>query len=377
MLIKKIFIALIIIILFPVRAVSAYYPETSAKSAILINVDTKEILYEKNAYEFLPMASTTKIMTSILAVESGEMYKHVIAEKDYNCEGTAIAIKKGDTFTLETLIYAMLLESGNDAAELTADFLSGSQLYFADMMNQKAKDIGMTSTCFVTSSGLDAKNHGTTAYDMALLGAYAINNPVFKRICSTERATVQYISPNKSSTFVNHNRLLREYAGIIGIKTGFTKKSGRCLVTACEKNKTTLVAVTLKAPDDWNDHKKLYDYGFSAISKTESSVKLPSSVKVYGSECKTVNIIADTITLRSASDVKTEYKINLKKWVYAPIKKGDILGTADILIGKKTVKTVYLRAAEDVEALSGYKKPIFSIVYKIKQFLKFERLDIK
>ena len=223
MLIKKIFSVIIILTLFPFSALAANNPETSARSAIVINADTKEIIYEKNAYEFLSMASTTKIMTSLLAVESGRLSEFVTAEKDYNCEGTAISIKKGDTFTLEALVYAMLLESGNDAAELTADFIAGSQIDFSEIMNQKAKIIGMNSTRFVTSSGLDAQGHGTTAYDMAQLGSYAIKNPVFRKICSTQKATVEYISPDISRTFINHNRLLKEYEGIIGIKTGFTK----------------------------------------------------------------------------------------------------------------------------------------------------------
>lgn len=369
MLIKKIFIILIILTLFPVRASSVGHPETSASSAILINADTREISYEKNAYEFLSMASTTKIMSSLLAIESGRLFDYVTAEKDYNCEGTAISIKKGDTFTLETLVYAMLLESGNDAAELTADYLAGSQTEFAEMMNKKAKEIGMKSTNFVTSSGLDAEGHGTTAYDMAVLGSYAIRNPIFRKICSTENATVKYISPEKSATYVNHNRLLKSYEGIIGIKTGFTKKSGRCLVSACERNGITLIAVTLKAPDDWNDHKKLYDYGFSVHKEVIIDKKFPEKVTVYGSDKKSVSIKTESENLTTAkaniSDIT--YRVYLDKLLYAPIKSGDILGYAEVFVNDKYIKRINLSATEDAELYEKNNRPNFSLKYKLKR----------
>jgi len=376
LLIKKFLIIFIILTLFPISVFSAYYPETSAKSAILINADTKEILYEKNAHEFLSMASTTKIMTSLLAVESGRLSDFVTAEKDYNCEGTAISIKKGNTFTLETLVYAMLLESGNDAAELTADYLAGSQAEFAKLMNKKADEIGMNSTCFVTSSGLDSEGHGTTAYDMAVLGSYAIKNPVFRKICSTEKASVEYVSPDISSTFVNHNKLLKSYEGIIGVKTGFTKKSGRCLVTACERNGTTLVAVTLKAPDDWNDHKKLFDYGFSIQTEKSIEIQIPYNITVYGSHNNSVKIQADVDKFSTArgNNEDISYKIHLNKWIYAPVKDGDIIGYADIYIGNKLAKQINISAIENAELSEINNKPNFSLRYKIKRIFKYGRV---
>ncbi len=373
---KRIFIIIIILTLFPVRVSSVSYPETSAKSAILINADTKEILYEKNAYEFLSMASTTKIMTSLLAVESGQFSSFVTAEKDYNCEGTAISIKKGNTFTLETLTYAMLLESGNDAAELTADYLAGSQTDFAEMMNKKAKELGMKSTNFVTSSGLDAENHGTTAYDMALLGSYAIKNPIFRKICSTDKATVKYISPDISSTFVNHNRLLQRYDGIIGIKTGFTKKSGRCLVTACKRDGIILIAVTLKAPDDWNDHKKLYEYGFSNQNEVSINAVFPEEITVYGSKKRSVSIKADSLDFATSDKNKNDITciIHLDKWLYAPIKSGDIVGYAEIFISNKYVKRINISATENAEICDINNKPNFSFRYKIKGIFKYRKV---
>ncbi len=371
MLIKKIFSVLIILSFVPLSAFAVSHPEITAKSSILINSDTKEVLYEKNAYEFLSMASTTKIMTSILAIESGRLKESVTANRDYNCEGTAISIKKGNTFTLETLVYAMLLESGNDAAELTADFLAGSQDEFSKMMNSKANEIGMEDTCFVTASGLDADGHGTTAYDMALLGSYAINNPVFRNICSTEKATVRYISPDISSTYINHNRLLKEYDGIIGIKTGFTKKSGRCLVTACERNGTTLVAVTLKSPDDWNDHKKLYDYGFSVQKEADFSVDFPERIKVFGSESNSISIKAEEhrFTVAEADGTAIKYKIYISKWLYAPIESGDIVGFAEIYIKDSFIKRINITAAESAQMIKTENTPRFTFKYKVKRFL--------
>lgn len=370
MLIKKIFTVTLSLLIFSFSALSADFSEVSGKSAVLINADTNEVIFEKNKNEVLSMASTTKIMTSLLAIESGKLSCVVTASKDVAVEGTSIGIKKGDSFTLETLVYAMLLESGNDAAVLTAEYLAGGEEAFSVLMNEKAEEIGMTSTNFVTASGLDAEEHYTTAYEMALLGAYAIQNPVFKKICSTESYSAKYIVPDIAETYSNHNRLLNLYEGVFGIKTGFTKKSGRCLVSACEKDGVTLVAVTLNAGDDWNDHIKMYDFGYSVVSQNKSAVNIPDEINVYGSLKSTVKIQCPEIKVTADSDDRISFKVRLKKWLYAPIAPGDTVGYVEVIVNGRIIKKQSITATESAELLNTNAEPNFNFFYKLKQLFQ-------
>ena len=236
----------------------------SASAYILYDPDTGSVLTSCNAYERRSMASTTKIMTALLLCEDGRLNRLVkVNAKSVCVEGTSIGLKGGDIIPRENLLYGLLLESGNDAANVIAAEIAGDSKKFAEKMNEKAAQIGMKRTHFVTPSGLDDKEHYTCCYDMALLAAYAMNNADFRKACSTLSYRSVYNNESTVRTYTNHNRLLRELDGCIGIKTGFTKKSGRCLVTACEREGKRLIAVTLCAPDDWNDHKALYNYGFA------------------------------------------------------------------------------------------------------------------
>lgn len=367
MLIKKIVSVILFSLIFSFTVLSASFPEISGEGAVLLNADTKEVIFEKNKDKKLSMASTTKIMTSLLAIESGRLQCVVTAKKDVSCEGTAIGIKKGDSFTLETLVYAMLLESGNDAAILTAEYLAGSEADFSALMNEKAKEIGMTSTNFVTASGLDSEEHYTTAYDMALLGAYAIKNPAFRKICSAKNYSADYISPDISATYSNHNKLLDSYEGVFGIKTGFTKKSGRCLVSCCEKNDITLVAVTLNAGDDWNDHIKMYDYGYSVARSEKLNISIPDKIRVYGSEKSYIKTkLTDTLVIADEKD-NFSYEISLKKWVYAPVSTGDVIGYIYVKKNGHLIKQSEIAASENADILDSEAEPQFSFLYKLKQ----------
>ena len=340
-------------LLFSFSSFAVSEPEISAKSAVLINADTKEIVYEKDAYTSRSMASTTKIMTSIIAIESGKL-NFVVTAKDFAAEGTSIGLKEGYKLTLKDLVYGMLLESGNDAARLTANFLSGSEENFAKLMNDKAKQIGMSSTNFVTASGLDSEFHYSTAYDMALLGAYAVSNPVFKDICSTRNITVDLIEPKISYTYSNHNKLLTSCDGVFGIKTGFTKKSGRCLVSACERDGVTLVAVTLCAPNDWKDHFLLYDYGYSVLQKERIDFGFPQSIKIYGGECKEIAVDVnkrDVFYSRKSENDEVKVKILFPKFVYAPVKIGDTIGEIRFYLDDMLFDSVSIVANEGVESM--------------------------
>lgn len=351
----------------------------SAKSAILINADTSEVLYSKLEHEKRGIASTTKILTSLIALDYGEPQKEVVATKEaVTVEGTSLGLKAGDKITLKSLVYGMLLESGNDAANVTAYAISGSLTKFAALMNEYAQNIGMTNSKFTNPSGLTDENHYSTAYDMALLTAVAIKNPIFRKICATESAVIDFGTPEISRTLSNHNRLLNEYDGVFGVKTGYTKASGRCLVTACEKNGITLICVTLNAYDDWNDHKKLYDYGFSLYSEVQADVDIKNvKIPVICSDVKSVSVkFANDFKLNTLTDnSEITSDIYIEKFLYPPVKKGDIVGEIVFKdINNKIIRVIPLVSSENAVALYEEVKSSNSIIERIKKFI--ERLSI-
>ncbi|MCM1363894.1 MAG: D-alanyl-D-alanine carboxypeptidase [Faecalibacterium sp.] len=370
MLIKKIVSIIFIMILtvFTVGAVNV--PDLSAKSAIIINGETGEVLFEKDADTRRSMASTTKIMTAVLAAESGRMYDTVnVTAEMTGAEGTSIGLKAGYKLKLYDLVYGMMLESGNDAANATAIFLAGSMSNFAGLMNAKAKEIGMTGSNFVTPSGLDDENHYTTARDMAILGAYAMKNPFLREICSTKSKRIDFIEPDICVTFSNHNRLLSAYDGTIGIKTGFTKKSGRCLVSAAERDGTTYIAVTLSAGDDWNDHKKMFNAAFSSVQMEDIYLRMPETITVQGSTASEIKITAAQYPYRyayNANQGKITQQVYLPKFVYAPIEAGDKLGFVNIYCGGKLIATDDIIAAEDAQCVEPTYVEKISFIDKIK-----------
>lgn len=239
---------------------------TSAKAAIVICGNTGQVVFEQNADVRLAMASTTKIMTALLLCEAGKPDTVVHVTKEMvTVEGTSMGLMPGDIVTYRGLLYGLLLCSGNDAANTTAIALAGSVEKFVQMMNLKAVSLGLDDTHFDTPSGLDGEGHYTTAHDLANLTRFALQNKQFAAAASTVSETVYFGNPPQRRTLKNHNRLLREYDGAIGVKTGFTKKAGRCLVSAAKRNDRFVICVTLCDPNDWQDHKNLLDYGISQL----------------------------------------------------------------------------------------------------------------
>ena len=371
----KKFLSLILsfIVLLSYLTVSADAIEitVSAKSAILIDANTFEVLYAKNEHEKRGIASTTKILTSLIALEHGASQKEITASKEaVTVEGTSIGLKAGDKITVKALVYGMLLESGNDAANVTAYGISGSITEFSRLMNSYAQNLGMKNSNFTNPSGLTDKNHYSTAYDMALLTSAAIKNPVFKKICSTESAVIDFGTPEISRTLSNHNRLLRECDGVFGVKTGYTKASGRCLVTACERNGVTLIAVTLNAYDDWNDHKKLYDFGFSLYGNEVQKVDLKAiAIPVVCADKKTV-----AVEFAFQPDFKTNglhsFKIFIEQFVYPPVKKGDIVGSVVFYDKKERIIEEIPLVSCDTAASLFKEETKFSLLQKIKKFIE-------
>lgn len=325
--------------------VNAYAFDCSAASAIVMDAVTSEILYQKNANEKRSIASTTKIMTALLACESGRLNETVQITFDMvNTFGTLLGLRENDKITLRDLVKGMLLPSGNDAANATALFLGGSFEGFAQMMNSRAAQLGMNNSLFVTPSGLDEGNHHSTAYDMALLASAAMNNKNFAEICAEKSSEV--VINGKKQTIYNHNKLLLKLDDCVGIKTGYTDKAGRCLVSAVTRGGTTLVCVTLNDADDWNDHINLYSSCFDMYYtvKVSEDLLLPlvgaadNIVKVRYS--KTFSILDDeNITI----------KIFALPFVYAPVRKGDVLGRAVIMYKEKEIAACDIVAVKDVE----------------------------
>ena len=325
---KKIAVILIFILFVALLPVSAAQPESlSARSAVLMDGASGRLLYEKNGFERLSMASTTKIMTAILVVENCSMEDIVtVSPVAAGVEGSSLWLEIGEQLTVEQLLYGLMLKSGNDAAVALAEHVAGSVSAFVVLMNEKAKQIGLFNTHFETPNGLDSEEHYSTAYDMAVMACYAMKLPQFREIVATKETTIPWADNAWDRALKNHNKLLWQYDGCTGVKTGFTKKSGRCLVSSAVRDGRELVAVTLNAPDDWNDHTQLLDYGFTDF---ETAVLVSK-----GQLWDTITLDSDEIGLVCGSDFVTslkgielgsiEYRAEVKDFSL-PIKKGQVL----------------------------------------------------
>lgn len=229
--------------------------EVSATAAVLMDADMGQMLYEKNGDRQMLIASTTKIMTALVVLEHAAPDDVITVTPDHMAEGSSMYLRAGETLRVEELLYGLLLCSGNDAA-LALTECAGGLTPFVALMNEKAAALGMAHTSFANPNGLDADGHYSTARDMAVLAAAAVENPTFRRICSSRSVTIG------QRTMENHNRLLRQVEGCVGLKTGYTQAAGRTLVSCTERDGCRLVAVTLQDGNDWADHAALYDYGF-------------------------------------------------------------------------------------------------------------------
>lgn len=275
-------------------------PNVSAQSAILLEPSTDIVIYEKNANTRLPMASTTKIMTAIVALEHADPSSTItVSPMAVGIEGSSVYLYAGEQLSLEHLLYALLLESANDAAAAIAIAIAGSIDAFADLMNQKAAELGLTNTHFTNPHGLDHENHYTTAADLARIAAYCMENELFRTIVSTQRMSIPMHDTEGARLLLNHNRLLRSYEGTIGLKTGYTKRSGRCLVSAVERNGMTLICVTLNAPDDWDDHRNLFEYGFSLYTSV-----LLQAAGTFSYSLPVIGVRSSSVNLTNANEVR-------------------------------------------------------------------------
>lgn len=313
-------------------------PEVSAQSAVVLTADTGAVLFEKDGHTPRPVASTTKIMTALLALEAAQEQGDPlvdITQEMVAVEGSSMGLQAGDSISLTGLAAGMLLASGNDAANAAALYLDGSLESFAARMNQRAAALGMEDTHFVTPSGLDGEDaqglgHLSTAYDMALLARAALEDQAFRQLCSSPSLAVEFAEPVKRVTYTNHNKLLAQYQGCVGVKTGFTKEAGRCLVSAAEQDGALLIAVTLNAPNDWEDHTALLDYGFSQVEPYQlagGDVRL--IVPVVGSPVEVMSLRGSNggeVTLPLGQGAQVERVVRIPKFLYAPVEAGEQVG---------------------------------------------------
>ena len=324
-------------LMFAPAAVSEKVPlSLSAQSAILIDAESGCVIYEKEASLPLPMASTTKIMTALVALE--EMSPEAIITVDpaaVGVEGSSVYLVPGERLTLEALLYALLLESANDAAVAIAIGVAGSVEAFAAMMNERAQQMGLVRTHFENPHGLDHENHYTTARELAEIARAALENELLSTIVSTRKATIPHTETEGGRLLVNHNKMLRMYEGCIGLKTGYTQRSGRCLVSAAKREGLTLIAVTINAPGDWEDHTRMLDHGFSlfhSVTLCDSGDILYPLALVGGDNAYVMlgNTVAVTATL-PRGDIKIETRIECRRFEYAAVLEGSVCGRAVFL----------------------------------------------
>ena len=306
----------------PARAV-----DTHASCAILMDAESGRVLYEQNIHQPRLIASITKLLTALVAVEQGSDLDQVVTVKGewLGSEGSSIYLKAGEEITLRGLLYGLLLQSGNDAAMAIACHTAGSEAEFVALMNARAAELGMKDSSFANPSGLNDDKHYSTAYDMALLAQACLQNETVADICATRSITIG------TRTFVNHNKLLYRYGGCVGMKTGFTEKAGRTLVSAATREGQTLICVTLNDGDDWNDHCKLLDYGFETFPRQAlwQTGEVLGSVAVEGSLIPTVAAVTAEeagYPLRAGEALTME--VELDRSIRAPYEAGAVIGEA-------------------------------------------------
>ena len=350
-----------------------------AKYAVLMDADNGRVLYEKDADSKAPMASTTKIMTLIIALENGNLSDIVnVSQYAASMPDVQLNIKSGEQYRLNDLLYSLMLESHNDSAVAIAEHIGGSVEGFADMMNQKAKEIGAYNTHFVTPNGLDSEEHYTTAKDMALIASYAIKNQTFKDIISTPSYSFHEQTKGRSFTVNNKDRFLNSYPGAIGIKTGFTGNAGYCFVGAVERDGKRLVSVVLASgwpphkTYKWKDTTKLMDYGINnynikeILSQGTEFDKIPVEKSIEGGYI--TPYVKESVSLLLSEDEKVTYQMSLPKKMDAPVKADETIGKLCILIDGVEYKVISVYSKESKRLLT-YSYVLRNVIRKYLSFV--------
>lgn len=316
----------------------------SAQSLVVIEQSTHAVIDSVNRDKKLPMASTTKIMTALIVLERADLDAKVkIPKEACGVEGSSMYLVEGEMLTVTELLYGLMLTSGNDAATALAIAVSGSEPAFVKLMNQRATELGLSSTHFTNPSGLPDNDHYTTAYELAIIAATALQNKLFLQIVGTKSMRVPYNNNDGGRLLTNHNKLLSMYEYAVGVKTGFTKKAGRCLVSAAKKNGIMLICVTLKAPDDWNDHIIALENAFEKVNYVTVAKKGEAVATLFTPDGKkTVVSNRDDIVAINVDGYSLTKKIFAPPFVYAPKAKGQTVATVRYYLNDKTVATAPL-----------------------------------
>ncbi len=319
----------------------------SATAYAVLSADTGVLLDASQENQRLPMASTTKIMTGLLAAEDPDLDREItVPASCAGVEGSSMYLKAEEKLPLKDVLYGLMLCSGNDAAECIAAVCGGREDFIA-RMNKRAQQLGLTNTHFDNPSGLDGETHYTTAYELAKLAAFALQNETFAEVV----ATASYTSGTR--TMVNHNKMLRLYDGAIGVKTGFTKTAGRCLVSAAERNGRTVVVVTLNDGNDWNDHISMLDAAFADMKDEVWAQKgeTAGEISVQTGQTATVSAVyADDLTAAMLAGEQAELRISCAPFLYAPVEQGTVCGSAQVVCGDTVLCETELLCANAVAA---------------------------
>lgn len=338
-------------------SIISYGLDVSARGAIVLNAQTNEVVYEKGAYDRHAMASTTKIMTALIALEYGNLEETITVGKiAASQEGSSMYLYEGEKIKLIDLVYGMMLSSGNDAAMAIAEHIGGDKQKFIELMNRRAIELGLKDTKFLDPCGFYFKEHYTTAYELALLSSFAMKNPTFAKISETKRWHAGTLKNGKERWVFNHNKLLSSYKGANGIKTGYTIDSGRCLVSSAQRDGVQLICVTLNCSNDWNEHKKMLDYGFSIISKNlvlkngEKSFNIP----VGGGDKDFITVINKRDSFINTQQLNTEdvkIIINLPKMIFAPVDEKKQIGNISVMYKGVLTDSIPLYPESSVNSL--------------------------
>lgn len=344
------------VVLLPVRAGAI-----SARKAILMDADSGRVIYEKNADSRSLIASTTKIMTALVVCEQCNVLDRFrIPAEAVGIEGSSIYLKEGEVLTVQELLYGMMLHSGNDAAAALAIYCGGTVEGFAQMMNDKARFLGLTDTHFENPHGLDSSENFSTARDLAKLAAYAMENPIFAKTVSTKTVRVG------ERSLRNHNKLLWQVEGADGVKTGFTKAAGRLLVSSAVRSGRRLIAVTIDDGNDWVDHKNLLNTGFQDYSPCliVKNGEILGRLSVAGGEKGCVQVrAAEDFSYALADNEKPYVLLAPPDFVYAPVTQGQSAGSAYIMLGDKAVGKVAVCYDETIERYEPPKKSIWDKLF--------------
>ncbi len=319
----------------------------SAQSAILVDAATGRVLYEKQADRQSLIASTTKIMTALIVCEQCNVLDRMkIPKEAVGIEGSSMYLQEGEVLTIQELLYGLMLHSGNDAAVALAIYCGGTVEGFAQLMNDKAHRLGMEDTHFTNPNGLDSPGHYSTARDMAILAAYAMENPIFAQTVSTKTVTVG------NRTLRNHNKLLWQVEWADGVKTGYTKAAGRILISSATRQGRRLIAVTMNDPNDWQDHRQLLESGFSQyqVCKIVSRGDCLGTVELAGGEQGTVSLLAAAdFSYALAEGEVPRIVTSGTGFVYAPVAQGQDAGYAYVCLGERSVGKIPLVYGQTIE----------------------------